>query len=73
MHSGVFAISPQAAAELTLAYAKGELKTRETEIVDVDEELYRPGELQTRLYATGQNALQTCAGPGEKEDLQQQQ
>ena len=52
MHSGVFAISPQAAAELTLAYARGELKTRETEIVDVDEELYRQGELQTRLYAT---------------------
>jgi len=52
MHSGVFAISPQAAAELTMAYAKGELKTRETEIVDVDEELYRQGELQTRLYAT---------------------
>lgn len=52
MHSGVFAISPQAAAELTLAYAKGELKVRDTEIVDVDEELYRHGELQTRLYAT---------------------
>lgn len=52
MHSGVFAISPQAAAELTLAYANGELKVRETEIVDVDEELYRQGELQTRLYAT---------------------
>lgn len=51
MHSGVFAISPQAAAELTLAYARGELSTRETEIVDVDEELYRQGELQTRLYA----------------------
>lgn len=51
MHSGVFAISPQAAAELTLAYTRGELKVRETEIVDVDEELYRRGELQTRLYA----------------------
>jgi len=52
MHSGVFAISPQAAAELTLAYGRGELKVRETEIIDVDEELYRQGELQTKLYAT---------------------
>jgi predicted polyphosphate/ATP-dependent NAD kinase len=52
MHSGVFAISPEAAAELTMAYARGELKTRDTEIVDVDEELYRKGELQTRLFAT---------------------
>ena len=51
MHSGVFAISPQAAAALALGFVQGELLARETEIVDVDEELYRAGELQTRLYA----------------------
>jgi predicted polyphosphate/ATP-dependent NAD kinase len=51
MHSGVFAISPEAAAELALGFIRGELLTRETEIVDVDEDLYRCGELQTRLYA----------------------
>jgi len=51
MHSGVFAISPQAAAALALGFARGVLLARETEIVDVDEELYRAGELQTRLYA----------------------
>jgi predicted polyphosphate/ATP-dependent NAD kinase len=50
MHSGVFAISPQA-AELALGFVRGELKARDTEIVDVDEELYRAGELETRLYA----------------------
>lgn len=52
MHSGVFAISPEAAAELCLGYVRGNLKTRETEIVDVDEDLYRGGELQTKLYST---------------------
>jgi predicted polyphosphate/ATP-dependent NAD kinase len=52
MHSGVFAISPQAAAELALGYVRGQVKVRETEIVDVDEDLYRAGELQTKLYAT---------------------
>lgn len=52
MHSGVFAISPEAAAELALGFLKGELKTRETEVVDVDEELYRQGELQTKIYCT---------------------
>jgi predicted polyphosphate/ATP-dependent NAD kinase len=51
MHSGVFAISPQAAAKLALGYARGLIKVRETEIIDVDEDLYRAGELQTRLYA----------------------
>ncbi|HWQ19697.1 MAG TPA: ATP-NAD kinase, partial [Methanotrichaceae archaeon] len=46
----VFAIGPQAAAELALGYLKGRLNVRDTEVVDVDEELYRHGELQTRLY-----------------------
>ncbi|MCK9566823.1 MAG: ATP-NAD kinase family protein, partial [Methanothrix sp.] len=58
MHSGVFAISPQAAAELALGFVRGELKARETEIVDVDEELYRAGELQTRLYAIARTPYQ---------------
>jgi predicted polyphosphate/ATP-dependent NAD kinase len=58
MHSGVFAVSPQAAAKLASGYLKGELKVRETEIVDVDEELYRAGELQTRLYATAKTPYQ---------------
>jgi predicted polyphosphate/ATP-dependent NAD kinase len=51
MQSGVFAVSPEAAAELALLFLRGDLQTRETEIVDVDEELYRQGELQTRLFA----------------------
>ncbi len=58
MHSGVFAISPKAAAELVLGYAREELKTRETEIVDVDEELYRSGELRTRIYCTARTPYQ---------------
>jgi predicted polyphosphate/ATP-dependent NAD kinase len=58
MHSGVFAVSPQAAATLASCYLQGDLKVRETEIVDVDEELYRAGELQTRLYATAQTPYQ---------------
>ena len=58
MHSGVFAISPEAAAELAQGYIRGELRARETEIVDVDEELYRAGELQTRLYAVAKTPYQ---------------
>jgi predicted polyphosphate/ATP-dependent NAD kinase len=58
MHSGVFAVSPQAAATLASGYLQGELRVRETEIVDVDEELYRSGELQTRLYATARTPYQ---------------
>lgn len=52
MHSGVFAVSPQAAAGLALGFLKGDLRARETEIADVDEEMYRSGVLSTRLYGT---------------------
>jgi predicted polyphosphate/ATP-dependent NAD kinase len=58
MHSGVFAISPEAAAKLALGFLRGELKTRETEVVDVDEELYRAGELKTKLYSTANTPYQ---------------
>lgn len=54
MHSGVFAASPQAAADLAVRFLSGELNLRETEIVDVDEALYRSGQLQTKLYALAQ-------------------
>lgn len=52
MHSGVFAVSPEAAADLAFGYIRGELRTRETEIADVDEERYRKGELVVRIYGT---------------------
>lgn len=58
MHSGVFAISPQAAAQLAIGYARGELQIRETEVVDVDEALYRKGVLQTRLYSIAKTPYQ---------------
>ncbi len=50
MHSGVFAVSPRAAGELLRGYLAGELRTRETEILDVDEEKYRAGTLDTQIY-----------------------
>jgi predicted polyphosphate/ATP-dependent NAD kinase len=51
MHSGVFAVSPQAAADLAKAYINDQIKVKETEIVDVDEEKYREGVLETKIYA----------------------
>jgi predicted polyphosphate/ATP-dependent NAD kinase len=48
MYSGVFAITPEAAAEV-LSH-KGTVPTREAEVVDVDEEAYRSGLLRTTLY-----------------------
>jgi len=48
MYSAVFAIDPATAAELVTEYEPHSL--RDSEVVDVDEEAYRAGELKTRLY-----------------------
>jgi predicted polyphosphate/ATP-dependent NAD kinase len=48
MYSGVFAINPAIAAEIVTKY--GIQSLRDSEVMDVDEEAYRAGELKTRLY-----------------------
>lgn len=48
MYSAVFAIDPVTAAELVTGYQKKFL--RDSEVMDVDEEAYRGGELKTRLH-----------------------
>jgi len=48
MYSAVFAIDPVTAAELVAGYRKKSL--RDSEVMDVDEEAYRAGELKTRLH-----------------------
>src|SRR6266568_4498511 len=52
MHSAVFAVSPQAAAELTLAYLRGRLRIGSAEILDLDEDAYRRGEWRIALVET---------------------
>ncbi|HYU06953.1 MAG TPA: ATP-NAD kinase family protein [Thermoplasmata archaeon] len=52
MHSAVFAVSPQAAAELTLAYLRGRLRIGSAEILDLDEDAYRRGEWRVALVGT---------------------
>jgi predicted polyphosphate/ATP-dependent NAD kinase len=48
MYSAVFAIDPATAAELVLK--SGANTIRDSEILDVDEEAYRSGELRTRIF-----------------------
>lgn len=50
MHSAVFAISPEAAAELLAYHAQGAARVVEAEVLDVDEEAYRRGEWKVKLY-----------------------
>lgn len=48
MYSAVFAVDPASAADLVLAFDRYNL--RDAEVLDVDENAYRAGDLKTRLY-----------------------
>ena len=50
MHSGCFATTPKAAAEVVLAYHLGDLRTGITEVMDLDEEVYQTGVWKVRMY-----------------------
>ncbi|MBN1389326.1 MAG: ATP-NAD kinase family protein [Candidatus Thermoplasmatota archaeon] len=52
MHSGVFALDPYTAGELLEFYIRGEMTTGEGEIMDLDEDRYRKGEWNIRLFGT---------------------
>ena len=50
MHSGCFATTPKAAAEVVLAFALGDLRTAITEVMDLDEVVYQEGVWKVRMY-----------------------
>jgi predicted polyphosphate/ATP-dependent NAD kinase len=50
MFSGVFALSPEAAAEVLHAHMEGRSEEGEGEVADVDEVAYRAGRLAVRLH-----------------------
>jgi predicted polyphosphate/ATP-dependent NAD kinase len=52
MFSGIFALSPEAAAEVLSAFIAEETEVGEGEVVDVDEAAYRDGRLACSLFGT---------------------
>src|SRR5213080_5440111 len=58
MHSGLFAVSPPAAAHLLVGYLRGQLRIGTAEILDLDEVAYREGEWKIRLFATAKTLVE---------------
>ncbi len=50
MHSAVFANTPEEAGDVISRFIKRERSTRLAEVMDVDEDAFRQGELRARLY-----------------------
>lgn len=50
MHSAVFAVTPIAAAKITLRYLWMGLPLREAEVMDIDEQAFREGHLSAELF-----------------------
>jgi predicted polyphosphate/ATP-dependent NAD kinase len=51
IHSAVYAVNPKSAGELVAQYVKGEIReVRESEVMDIDEDLFRENRVEARLY-----------------------
>ncbi len=51
IHSAVYANYPKAAGEVALKYLQGkEMETKEAEVMDIDEEAFRSGQVTAKLY-----------------------
>jgi len=76
MHSGVFAQTPEDAGEAVLQFLKGEASLEGREVMDLDENAYRKGEIRTRLFGLARvpvtTRVQGCknilSSPDERED-----
>ena len=51
MYSGVFALSPRAAAWMAISYLQGEASIEDADVLDLDEVRYREGDWSVRLFA----------------------
>ncbi|KAA0007181.1 MAG: ATP-NAD kinase [Thermoplasmata archaeon] len=58
MHSGVFGINPEATAKILQEFLEGILTTGDVEVLDLDEELYRKGEWNIKLFGTALGVIE---------------
>ena len=72
MHSGCFATTPKAAAEAVWSFFTGDLMLARTEVMDLDEEVYRKGEWKVRMYGEAFTPASPRWMQGAKEQVQRE-
>lgn len=61
IHSGVYALNPRKAGELAVRFIQGKVREiKEAEVMDIDEEQFRKGKVQSRLYGYLKIPDETC-------------
>jgi predicted polyphosphate/ATP-dependent NAD kinase len=58
MFSGVFATTPEHAADIVTEYLASRLELADAEILDLDEESYRHGEWRSKIFATAKTPFE---------------
>ena len=72
MHSGCFATTPKAAAEVVWSFFTGDLMIARTEVMDLDEEVYRKGEWKVKMYGEAFTPASPRWMQGAKEQVQRE-
>lgn len=69
MYSGVFAVSPEKAAEVLVRFLRGEARREEREVRDIDEDAFRRDEIRARTYGSALVPVVENLVQGSKEAL----
>ena len=72
MHSGSFATTPKAAAEVVWGFVTGDLMIARTEVMDLDEKSYLKGEWKVRMYGEAFTPASPRWMQGAKEQIQRE-
>tara|TARA_B100000683_G_scaffold44406_4_gene40350 strand:+ start:7386 stop:8489 length:1104 start_codon:yes stop_codon:yes gene_type:complete len=72
MHSGCFATTPKAAAEVVWSFFTGDLMVARTEVMDLDEEVYLKGEWRVKMYGEAFTPASPRWMQGAKEQVQRE-
>jgi predicted polyphosphate/ATP-dependent NAD kinase len=71
MHSGVFCINPEIAARILEMFIDNEISTTDVEIMDLDEERYRKGEWNIKLFGYARSPFEPSYVQGGKQVIRE--